>query len=64
MYADNDERAIFFAKGVVETVKIELGSRYHSCAWLDGSMLPIYSITIKRSVVFIPKSLLQSTVSL
>jgi hypothetical protein len=35
MYADNDERAIFFAKGVVETVKkIELGSRYHSCAWL------------------------------
>jgi hypothetical protein len=38
MYADNDERAIFFAKGVVETVKkIELGSRYHSCAWLDGS---------------------------
>jgi glycogen synthase len=37
MYADNDERAIFFAKGVVETKKIELGSRYHSCAWLDGS---------------------------
>jgi starch synthase len=36
-YADNDERAIFFAKGVVETVKNELGSRYHSCAWLDGS---------------------------
>jgi hypothetical protein len=36
MYADNDERAIFFAKGVVETVK-KLGSRYHSCAWLDGS---------------------------
>jgi starch synthase len=23
MYADNDERAIFFAKGVVETVKID-----------------------------------------
>jgi starch synthase len=42
MYADNDERAIFFAKGVVETVKIELGSRYHSCAWLMAAMLPIY----------------------
>jgi hypothetical protein len=35
MYADNDERAIFFAKGVVETVK-KLGSRYYSCSWLDG----------------------------
>jgi hypothetical protein len=28
----------FFAKGVVETVKkIELGSWYHTCSWLDGS---------------------------
>jgi hypothetical protein len=42
MYADNDERAIFFAKGVVETVKIELGSRYHSCAWLDGYVTNIH----------------------
>jgi starch synthase len=28
---------LFSLQGVVETVKIELGSRYHSCAWLDGS---------------------------
>jgi starch synthase len=38
MYADNDD-AIFFAKGV-ETVKKKrklMGSRYHSCSWLDGS---------------------------
>jgi starch synthase len=26
----------FFAKGVVETVKIKLGSWYYSCSWLDG----------------------------
>jgi hypothetical protein len=36
MYADNDERAIFFAKELLRREKIELGSRYHSCAWLDG----------------------------
>jgi starch synthase len=36
MYADNDERAIFFAKGVVETVKkIEFQISFMS--WLDGS---------------------------
>jgi starch synthase len=40
MYADNDERAIFFAK-VVETVKTELGSRYHVHGWM-AAMLPIY----------------------
>ncbi|WP_455323390.1 glycogen/starch synthase [Flavobacterium piscinae] len=34
LYADNDERAIFFAKGVVETVKIKLGSGYYSCTRL------------------------------
>jgi starch synthase len=35
LFEDNDERAIFFAKGVVETVKkIKLGSRYYSCSWL------------------------------
>jgi starch synthase len=41
MYADNDERAIFFAKGVVETVK--------KLNWVDiihgiwmAAMLPIY----------------------
>jgi starch synthase len=45
-------RAIFFAKGVVETVKkIELGSRYHSCSWLDGYVLPIYmNITINEAL--------------
>jgi starch synthase len=40
MFPDNDERAIFFAKGVVETVKkLKLGSRCNSCTWLDGVII-------------------------
>jgi starch synthase len=43
LFKDNDERAIFFAKGVVETVKkTELGSRYYTCSRMDG--LPFASI--------------------
>ena len=41
MFTDNDERAIFFAKGVIETVKkIKLGSRHYSCAWMVGIVTP------------------------
>ena len=37
LFDDNDERAMFFAKGVIETVKkLKLGSRYYSCTRLDG----------------------------
>jgi glycogen synthase len=52
MYADNDERAIFFAKGVVETVKkLNWVDIIH--VHLDGSYVTnIHDITIKRSVVF------------
>ena len=32
---DNDERMIFFTKGVIETVKkVKLDSRYYSSSWL------------------------------
>jgi starch synthase len=42
MYADNDERAIFFAKGVVETVKTEwVPDIIHVHGWM-AAMLPIY----------------------
>jgi starch synthase len=43
MYADNDERAIFFAKGVVETVKKLnwVPDIIHVHGWMAG-MLPIY----------------------
>ena len=43
MYADNDERAIFFAKGVVETVKKLnwVPDIIHVHGWL-AAMLPIY----------------------
>jgi len=34
-YDDNDERAIFFCKGVIETVKIRLGSRHRALQRLD-----------------------------
>ena len=37
-YPDNGERAIFFARGVLETVKkITLGTRYYPLSRLDGS---------------------------
>jgi starch synthase len=38
MYPDNDERAIFFAKRIVETVKKSCSSSPHTslCSWLDG----------------------------
>ena len=43
MYADNDERAIFFAKGVVETVKKLnwVPDIIHVHGWL-AAMLPVY----------------------
>lgn len=43
MYPDNDERAIFFAKGVVETVKKLnwVPDIIHVHGWM-ASMLPIY----------------------
>ena len=43
MYADNDERAIFFAKGVVETVKKLnwVPDIIHVHGWM-ASMLPVY----------------------
>jgi starch synthase len=43
MYADNDERAIFFAKGVVETVKKLnwVPDIIHVHGWM-AAMLPIY----------------------
>lgn len=43
LYADNDERAIFFAKGVVETVKKLnwVPDIIHVHGWL-ASMLPVY----------------------
>ena len=42
LFDDNDERAIFFAKGVIETVKeIKLGSRHYSCAWVAGLFIAI-----------------------
>jgi starch synthase len=43
MYTDNDERAIFFAKGVVETVKKLnwVPDIIHVHGWMAG-MLPIY----------------------
>jgi starch synthase len=43
LYADNDERAIFFAKGVVETVKKLnwVPDIIHVHGWM-ASMLPIY----------------------
>jgi len=43
LYADNDERAIFFAKGVVETVKklTWVPEIIHVPGWM-ASMLPIY----------------------
>ena len=44
LYADNDERSIFFCKGAIETVKkIRLGSGYYSLSRLDDefdSLLP------------------------
>jgi hypothetical protein len=42
--------SVLFSLGVVEK-KIELGSRYHSCAWLDGSYVTNIH-ALKRSVVF------------
>jgi starch synthase len=39
MYADNDERAIFFAKGVVETKKNWVPDIIHVHGY---AMLPIY----------------------
>ncbi len=37
LFKDNDERAIFFAKGVIETVKkLNWAPRYHSCSRMDG----------------------------
>jgi len=40
-YDDNDERAIFFCKGVIETVKkIRLGSRYRALQRLDDLAHP------------------------
>jgi starch synthase len=39
MYADNDERAIFFAKGVVETV---LKFQISFMCMVMAAMLPIY----------------------
>jgi glycogen synthase len=43
MYPDNDERAIFFAKGVVETVKKLnwVPDIIHVHGWM-AAMLPIY----------------------
>ena len=43
LYADNDERAIFFAKGVVETVKKLnwVPDIIHVHGWM-ASMLPVY----------------------
>jgi starch synthase len=43
MYADNDERAIFFAKGVVETVKKLnwVPDIIHVHGWM-ASLLPLY----------------------
>ena len=34
-YEDNDERAIFFAKGVIETVKSLIGLRHNSYSRMD-----------------------------
>lgn len=35
-FDDNDERSLFFCKGVIETVKkIRLVARYYSLPWLD-----------------------------
>jgi starch synthase len=54
MYADNDERAIFFAKGVVETVKkLKVPDIIiHVHGWM-AAMLPIYmKHYYKKSVVF------------
>jgi starch synthase len=67
MYADNDERAIFFAKGVVETVKKLnwVPDIIHVHGWM-AAMLPIYMkhyYKTKRCFLTL-KSLLQSTVSL
>jgi starch synthase len=67
MYADNDERAIFFAKGVVETVKKLnwVPDIIHVHGWM-AAMLPIYMKHYykKKRCFLILKSLLQSTVSL
>jgi starch synthase len=67
MYADNDERAIFFAKGVVETVKKLnwVPDIIHVHGWM-AAMLPIYmKHYYKKKRCFLTlKSLLQSTVSL
>ena len=36
-YDDNDSRAVFYARGVLETVKNFAGVRCHSLSWLDDS---------------------------
>jgi starch synthase len=66
MYADNDERAIFFAKGVVETVKKLnwVPDIIHVHGWM--AMLPIYmKHYYKNEALFSDtKIVTQSTVSL
>jgi glycogen synthase len=59
MYADNDERAIFFAKGVVETVKKLnwVPDIIHVHGWM-AAMLPIYMKHYKMKRCFLIRKLL------
>ena len=41
-FADNDERSLFFVRGVLETVASLLGARHHSLQRLDDQLVPLY----------------------
>jgi starch synthase len=64
MYADNDERAIFFAKGVVETVKKLnwVPDIIHVHGWM-AAMLPIYMIYYKNEALFSDTKIVTSVYS-
>jgi starch synthase len=64
MYADNDERAIFFAKGVVETVKNWIGFQISFMCMVGWQLCYQYtSITIKNEALFSDTKIVTSVYS-
>ena len=53
LVSDNDERTIFFCRGVLETLQMLVGPRYYSCHGWFTSLLPMYLKSIyKQNPVF------------
>jgi starch synthase len=63
MYPDNDA-CYFLCKGVETVKEIELGSRYYSCSWLDGSYVThIHEAFYKNEALFSETKIVTSVYS-